>query len=143
MALGGAIHLLPYQKFSELFPQAMLCMGPKIYSEFNITAQQFQALKEIGKEPINVGDLSSKLGMKQSAAARLLRRLEEKNWIARRQDTNDRRVYWLRLTSEGKTYMDKLHLKRENVINEMFNKLSIEEQQKIVEGIELLLKSLK
>lgn len=134
--------MLPYQEFSELLPKMMQLMGPKIYGEYGVTAQQFRVLQLIGREPVTVGDLSTRSNAKASAMTRLLRRLEAKGWVAKSQDPVDRRVVWLALTEEGRTMMEELGRNRENVIEEMFDKLSPKEQQQIIEGFRLILKSL-
>lgn len=133
---------VPYQVFSELFPQIMVMMGPKIYGDSEVTSQQFRVLREIGRGPVTVGEFSSQINSKLSAAARLLRRLEVKGWIVKRQDDNDRRVFWLELTPEGRELLETMEKRRDGVIKEMFDKLTAEEQQTIVQGINLLLKSL-
>lgn len=133
---------LPYQVFSELFPQIMVLMGPKIYGEADVTAQQFRVLRIIGQGPVTVGEISNHINSKLSAAARLLRRLEVKGWLVKKQDENDRRVFWLELTPEGRKLMESLAKRRDSVIKEMFDRLTVQEQKTIVEGINLLLKSL-
>jgi DNA-binding MarR family transcriptional regulator len=132
----------PYHEFSELFPQIMVLMGPKIYGESDVTAQQFRVLRIIGRGPITVGDISNSINSKLSAAARLLRRLEVKGWLEKKQDENDRRVFWLNLTPEGRKLMETLEKRREGVIKEMFDKLPAWEQESIIKGIKLLLRSL-
>ncbi|MBU7006501.1 MarR family winged helix-turn-helix transcriptional regulator [Phosphitispora fastidiosa] len=134
--------MYPYQEFSELFPQVMVYMGPKIYGDADITAQQFRVLRIIGRGSVTVGEISNHINSKLSAAARLLRRMEIKGWIVKRQDEQDRRVFWLELTSEGRKFMETLGRRRDRVIEEMFERLSPEEQETIVRGIKLLLKSL-
>lgn len=132
----------PYQEFSELFPQIMVLMGPKIYGESDVTAQQFRVLKIIGRGPVTVGEISNHVNSKLSAAARLLRRLEVKGWILKKQDKDDRRVFWLELTPQGRELMEAMENRREKVIKEMFDRLVPQEQKAIVDGINLLLKSL-
>jgi MarR family 2-MHQ and catechol resistance regulon transcriptional repressor len=132
----------PYLEFSELFPQIMVLMGPKIYGGTDVTAQQFRVLRIIGHGSVTVGEISNHINSKLSAAARLLRRLEVKGWIVKRQDENDRRVFWLELTEEGRQIMESLECRREKVFQEMFDKLPITEQETIVRGIRLILKSL-
>lgn len=134
--------MLPYQEFSELFPQIMVLMGPKIYGESDVTAAQFRVLRIIGQERVTLGDISGSINSKLPAAARLLRRLEVKGWIEKKQDEHDRRVFWLELTHEGRKLVDSMEKRRDRVIKEMFDKLSKEEQESIVDGISLLLKSL-
>ncbi len=132
----------PYQEFSELFPQIMVLMGPKIYGESDVTAQQFRVLRIIGRGPVTVGEMSSHINSKLPAAARLLRRLEEKGWIHKKQDENDRRVHWLELTQEGRKLMESLERHRDRVIKEVFDRMSIKEQEVVVRGIRLLLRTL-
>ncbi len=132
----------PYEEFSELFPQVMVYMGPKIYGEADITAQQFRVLRIIGRGPVTVGEISNHINSKLPAAARLLRRMEIKGWIVKRQDEHDRRVFWLELTAVGRKFMETIGKRRDRVIEEIFEKLSPEEQETIVRGIKLLLKSL-
>lgn len=139
---GKRKRTIPYQVFSELFPQIMVLMGPKIYGGTDVTALQFRVLRIIGRGPVTLGEVSNHINSKLSAAARLLRRLEEKGWIVKKQDDNDRRVFWLELTGEGRDFMESLEQRRDKVIKEMFDKLSVPEQQTIIEGINLLLKSL-
>lgn len=134
--------MIPYLEFSELFPQIMVLMGPKIYGGTDVTAQQFRVLRIIGHGSVTVGEISSHINSKLSAAARLLRRLEVKGWIVKRQDDNDRRVFWLELTKEGRQLMVSLERRREKVFKEMFDKLTVQEQETIVQGIHLILESL-
>lgn len=132
----------PYKEFSELLPKLMIHMGPKIYDEFGITAQQFSYLRDIGNGPITVGELSAKRKAKLPAVTRLIRRLEEKGWVSRSQDDSDRRVVWLGLTAQGRSFMEKLAKKREKVFAEMFAKIDPAEQKHIVEGFRMLLDAL-
>lgn len=134
--------MLPYQEFSELFPQIMVLMGPKIYGGSDVTAQQFRVLRIIGHGPVTLGEISGSINSKLPAAARLLRRLEVKGWILKKQDENDRRVFWLELTPQGRELMESLEEKRDRVFKEMFDRLTPAEQKTIVEGINLIVKSL-
>jgi DNA-binding MarR family transcriptional regulator len=130
--------MLPYQEFSELLPKIMAQLGPKIYGEFGVSAQQFRALKDIGNGPITVGELSTKFNSKTSAMSRFLRRLEEKGWVQKKQDPVDRRVFWLELTNDGRSFMEQLTLKRDKVFSQMFAQIDEQEQHKIVDGLKLL-----
>jgi DNA-binding MarR family transcriptional regulator len=134
--------MLPYQEFSELLPKIMVQLGPKIYGEFGVNAQQFRALRDIGNGPISVGELSTKFNSKTSAMSRFLRRLEEKGWVQKKQDPVDRRVFWLELTNEGRSFMEQLTLNREKVFSMMFAQIDEQEQHNIVDGLKLLLSAI-
>lgn len=139
---GRKAKMAPYLEFSELFPQIMVLMGPKIYGETDVTAQQFRVLRIIGHGSVTVGEISNHINSKLSAAARLLRRLEVKGWIVKRQDENDRRVFWLELTEEGRKLMVTMERRREKVFKEVFDRLTVSEQETIVQGIRLIVQSL-
>lgn len=139
---GRRAKVAPYLEFCELFPQIMVLAGPKIYGGTEVTAQQFRVIKIIGRGPVTVGEIANHINSKLSAAARLLRRLEVKGWIIKRQDENDRRVFWLELTKEGRQLMISMERRREKVFKEMFDKLTVPEQETIVEGISLIVQSL-
>lgn len=139
---SGKEKVQPYQEFSEVFPQIMVLMGPKIYGESDVTAQQFRVLRIIGHGPVTVGEISNHVNSKISAAARLLRRMETKGWIKKKQDDNDRRVFWLELTAGGRKLMESLESRRDRVFKEMFDRLTEKEQETIVKGINLIVKSL-
>lgn len=137
---GGGIP--PYREFSELLPRVMLALGPRIYGAYGVTAQQFRYLQEIGRGPVTVGDLAARFQAKAPAVTRLLRRLEEKGWIARRPAEGDRRMVLLQLTPEGKEFLDTLARNREEVFRRTFARLAGEEQEMIVRAFRLLLQAL-
>ena len=136
------VTIAPYLEFTELFPQIMVLVGPKIYGGTDVTAQQFRVLQIIGHGSVTVGEISNHINSKLSAAARLLRRLEVKGWIVKRQDEKDRRVFWLELTEVGRQLMVSIEQRREKAYKELFDKLTVSEQEAIVKGIHLILQSL-
>lgn len=81
-------------------------------SEAGLTAQQHQALltiKGVGEvDGLSIGDLATRLLVRQHTAAELANRLEEAGLVRRRSDPNDGRRVLLALTPESERRLQSL-----------------------------------
>lgn len=81
-------------------------------SEAGLTAQQHQALltiKGVGEvDGLSIGDLATRLLVRQHTAAELANRLEEAGLVRRRSDPNDGRRVLLTLTPESERRLQSL-----------------------------------
>jgi len=77
-----------------------------------LTAQQHQALLAIrgfgGKEPMTVGDVAERLGIRHHSAVGLIDRLLSKSLVKRRAGSEDRRQVMLSLTPKAEALLAKL-----------------------------------
>lgn len=77
-----------------------------------LTPQQHQALLAIkgfpGRDRITVGELAERLQLRHHSAVGLADRLVSARWVARKQDTVDRRQVYLSLSARGETVLEKL-----------------------------------
>jgi DNA-binding MarR family transcriptional regulator len=77
-----------------------------------LTPQQHQALLAIkgfpGRDRITVGELAERLQLRHHSAVGLADRLASARWVARKQDTVDRRQVYLSLSARGETVLEKL-----------------------------------
>ncbi|MBM0275199.1 MarR family winged helix-turn-helix transcriptional regulator [Micromonospora tarensis] len=68
-----------------------------------VTLPQYRTLVILAaRAPLRTVDLASSLGVHPSTATRMCNRLVRRNLVARRQQSDDRRVAWLTLTDGGK-----------------------------------------
>lgn len=68
-----------------------------------VTGPQLVILKQIhNQEQITTSELAAKVSLSQSTVTNILERMEEKNWISRKRDVNDKRKWFLTLTETGK-----------------------------------------
>ncbi|MBM0202432.1 MarR family winged helix-turn-helix transcriptional regulator [Micromonospora sp. NPDC051227] len=69
-----------------------------------VTLPQYRTLVILAsRAPLRTVDLASLLAVHPSTATRMCDRLVRRNLVARRQQSDDRRVAWLTLTDGGKT----------------------------------------
>ncbi len=85
----------------------------KLSKTYNSAAQKHGATMAMGYALLSIdkeGTLSTKLGpkmgMEPTGMTRLLRSLEEQNFVRRAQDKKDKRKVWIHLTPKGRKYRD-------------------------------------
>jgi DNA-binding MarR family transcriptional regulator len=88
--------------FQEVARLRVFCFN-SILKESELTATQAWVLSELmDEEGVIQGDLAQKLGIRAVTLGGLVDRLENKQWIERRPDENDRRAKRIWLTPEGR-----------------------------------------
>ncbi|MEY2978383.1 MAG: MarR family winged helix-turn-helix transcriptional regulator [Prochlorotrichaceae cyanobacterium] len=82
----------------------------EVLQPYNITPAQFGVLSHLQKatSPVLMGTLASQLHISQGTLTGLVKRLEQKQWVQRIPQENDRRCITLVLTSTGLTLIDRL-----------------------------------
>ncbi|MET0498578.1 MAG: MarR family transcriptional regulator [Steroidobacteraceae bacterium] len=80
---------------------------------------------------LTVADLSRELRHDSGAMTRLIDQLEERGWIARQRNLEDRRVIELSLTAEGKAIAESLIPLTVNTLNTTLDEFSREEVQQL------------
>jgi DNA-binding MarR family transcriptional regulator len=111
------------------------------FKEMNVTGPQgmlMGTLAHFGE--MKVSDLSDKLGLSNSTVSAMVDRLEVQGLVERTRSTEDRRVVYVKVTSE----FQKISRERFHVIEKMFeammSKATSEELDEILIGLETLQK---
>lgn len=81
----------------------------------------------------NVSGISRQWNISQSVATRMIDRLVEKEMVERERDRDDRRVVHVRLTKEGKRFVDKVCAERDENIRGIFSVLDEKERSAVLE----------
>ena len=111
--------------------------------ESDITWPQFHALYHIGEgeEGISANELAKKLNCNASNMTGLIDRMIENNWVYREQSGQDRRVWLIKLTDEGKKLRARLIPEHQRNIESYMSALSDEELMTLKHLLEKLLQS--
>ena len=111
---AGGAESVDYRSLAE-FRYAIrrfLAFSEAAASEAGLTAQQHQALLTIkgggAADGLSIGDLATRLLVRQHTAAELANRLEEAGLVRRRPDPNDGRRVLLTLTPESENRLQGL-----------------------------------
>lgn len=109
----------------------------KDISQYNMNPTEFGVLELLfhkGKQPIQ--NICNKLLMANSSMTYVIDKLEKKNLVDRENHSIDKRVTYIRLTDEGKNFIQEIYPKHEEVFNKIFAVLDDDE-------LEVMSKSLK
>lgn len=94
---------------------SMIARGHAIYinhhiEEYDINATQLHFLYEIScKDEINQEEISSRCNINKGAVARSIRKLEDKGFVIRQVDDNNRRQNKISLTPKGRKTLEKAY----------------------------------
>lgn len=91
-------------------------------------------------DPLNHGDLATRLGLTTSSVSRLVDQMETKSWAQRCEDpgSNDSRVRLIRLTKLGEKIADQVIEARSNRFEQLIAAVPSEKQSDVLEALTLL-----
>lgn len=78
--------------------------------DLDLPMPQFEVLLRLGRSPgdeLTMSALAQQLGVTSGGATRLVDRVLERGWVARRTCTADRRVQHVRLSAEGRALLER------------------------------------
>jgi MarR family transcriptional regulator, organic hydroperoxide resistance regulator len=96
------------------------------------------SLARFGK--MKISDLSEKLDLSNSTVSGIVDRLEKQNLLVRTRSEDDRRVVYVEMTPEYKRLSENKFKELEIMIAGKIDKASVEEMDKILEGLSVLKK---
>jgi DNA-binding MarR family transcriptional regulator len=109
------------------------------FKELNLTGPQGMLIGTLFHHgEMKVSELSEKLGLSNSTVSGILDRLEKQGLVERIRSKDDRRVVYINVTDEFKKQSKKQFEEISQIIEQMINKATPEELDKILEGMETL-----
>ncbi|GLC32586.1 hypothetical protein bsdE14_39960 [Clostridium omnivorum] len=109
------------------------------FKEMNLTGPQGMLIGTLFHHgEMKVSDLSEKLGLSNSTVSGILDRLEKQGLVERMRSKEDRRVVYVNITEDFKAQSKKQFVEINKMIEQMINKATPEELDKILEGMEAL-----
>ena len=110
-----------------------------VLSELPLAQMRIMRLLYAGSRTVT--SLGEELDLTASAITQLANRLQESGLVLRVEDREDRRVRHLALTSHARDLMRQRQDRRVRRMQDVLEKLSSEDQQRIVDSLNLLLKA--
>ncbi|WP_134698783.1 MarR family winged helix-turn-helix transcriptional regulator [Ammoniphilus sp. YIM 78166] len=112
-------------------------------SEYGITLPQLLVLRRISDGPKTIGDISKSISLSYSTVSGIIDRLERENLVKRIRDKDDRRVVWIQKTEKVEEIKRKAPVFQESYYASLFEGLTEEEMDQIIQSLELLTKILE
>ena len=111
-------------------------------AELELTYAQSQVLLYVGQHSgCHMGEVAKAFGVTLAAITQIVDRLEQKKFMARGTDPDDRRVYTLELTAEGKALVGELATLRIEGLNAVLARMSGRDRDRAIKGLEALVKA--
>lgn len=108
-----------------------------------LTMPQFNILMQLHyQRECGVSDISARMDISNAAASQLVDKLVQAGLLERAEDPNDRRVKQLRLTENGRELVETALAARYRWVDELIERLTLAEREKIAEAMQILIKQL-
>ena len=118
----------------------------KNLQRYNLTPSQMDVLlylKRHEEDKLTQRDLETGLTLKNPTVTGLLNRLEEKGFITREQNLNDKRSKFIKMTEKTQRVLDDAYLYIQELDAQMLNGISKEEQKQLFDYMHKILQNLK
>ncbi|MGL5000408.1 MAG: MarR family winged helix-turn-helix transcriptional regulator [Cetobacterium sp.] len=101
------------------------------FKEYDITPEQWGVLKELSKEDkISQNELSIRVEKDKNNIKSIVDKLEQKDYLFREQDCNDKRALLINLTEKANIIIEKLSPLDNEMNNEIFKGIDLENLNK-------------
>jgi len=100
--------------------------------------QQYRLLGAIGRKPRTLGQIARIQGVTPATATTLVTTLENRCWVTREHDQEDRRKIVVSLTSEGEKILSASQRVAETAMADLLAPLAPEQLQRLLDGLGVL-----
>ena len=108
----------------------------------DVTLAQCHILLEVDEqERLTVGQLASRLRLDDSTLSRTIDGLVRKGLLDRVRDGDDRRVVWIRLTTEGDTVCATIHGQSDALYREVFRRIAPSRREAVARSFDVLVQA--
>jgi len=108
-------------------------------SEGDVTASMLSALSSIARlGPLTLGALASVEQVQPPSMTKIVGKLEEQGLVVREPDAADRRVTRVRVSGDGRDYVDRSRTLKNAYLADRLERLTPEERDRLVEVLPLL-----
>jgi DNA-binding MarR family transcriptional regulator len=113
-------------------------------STFNITPAEFRCLRLFtNRSSLSIKELGSEMNLTPGRVTHILTSLEEKKFIKRTIDENDKRNIIVHLTSKSKPFLNNLNDNHIRLHEDILEKIPSEKRDLVISAMKDLLKALK
>lgn len=109
--------------------------------EHHLSAVHFQVLTMVLSRPCTVSELAERQSISAASMSKTVMVMEERGWLSRERDKNDRRVVRLAGTPAGRNVLRDVTERSQEELTERFKNLSQEELKAIMDGMEALIRA--
>jgi len=125
------------QEINQYFTDIYFNLHPT--QEEIISHQSVRILQIVQKKQfVMIRDIAEQLSISHNTASEHVKKLEGKGWLKKERSNEDQRKVYLQLTDSGLVILKKNTELDNTKLKKALNRLSIEEQEKVIEAFRLL-----
>lgn len=123
----------------EIIPFVMRVMNAEMRStRLDIIPSHMGLLGMLTVRPHTLGELARSMAVSAPTMSNTITMMEERGWVVRERDTEDRRVVYVSLSPYGREMLDKIDHFTAARISDILAPLNAEQRQTLLEGLILL-----
>jgi DNA-binding MarR family transcriptional regulator len=128
-------------EFLEVVPLLMRYVRAEFRSHRtpDLSVPQFRALVFVNRNPDTaLSPLAEHLGLTLPSTSKMVDQLVLRDYLDRQSSRNDRRKIALQITPQGKSIIESSFQATQNKLQDLFEKLSMQEQESILASLKIL-----
>ena len=110
----------------------------RIWQLAELTLTQVQVLRALRDGPQTLGRLGQANGMSPTSVTRIVDRLERRGLVARRRESEDRRVVQVHLEPEGERLLGEIRVVKGSDIHRAIDRMTSEERRQLTSSLRRL-----
>lgn len=123
-------------RLEELISRVSRHLAARTGGETGLSPSQRLVLRALSQSRMQVSDVAGTLGVTLSAATGLIDRMARAGLVTRERDRGDRRVVWVKLTSEGRQTLAAVDEARRQAVAQAVSRMSAEEVEQLLTLLE-------
>jgi DNA-binding MarR family transcriptional regulator len=138
---GGAARTAP-ARVEEILSELrtafgeLRCVGSERLAKQGVSMTHLHVLSMLDHHgDLTMSHLADLLGVSLSNVTGLIDRMEERRYVERERDRDDRRVVLVRLTAEGRSQLDAIQLVRQDLMQKILSRLTPDELDCVSDAI--------
>jgi DNA-binding MarR family transcriptional regulator len=126
-------------QFLEIIPLVSRVMAADLrQTEDPLNPAYFHLLALLAVQPSTLGDLAARQAVRKPTMSNTITTLEERGWVIRKRDNQDRRVVLVEITPRGQDVLNGVHHRMLSRIAEILEPLSEQKRASLLTGLEIL-----
>ena len=127
------------QQLLQIIPPVMQTVAAELRKTgLLLSPSHFGVMVMLHLHTCNLSELAEYQGVSLPTMSSTVSRLEERGWVRRERDANDRRVVRVKLTASGKRKLSQISEQAEARMEMLLTELSDEDRQELGSGLEIL-----
>lgn len=127
-------------QYLRLVFQAIQRHSNYVEKQLGVSSSQLWAMTELSLQPgLRVSDIAERLSIKNATASNMLDKIQSKNLIERKRESDDQRVVRIYLTDKGKKLLNESNVPTQGAVLSALGLMATKDVNKLNESLSMLI----